>query len=149
MKKLLTITGLCLLTANCFAEVTNVHTAAAQGKLSVIINSASDNNGLIQIHLINNEHQFLGKQISYRSCKTAIKLLKASCHFENLPHGQYSVFAYHDQNRDGQFNTGALFSSSEKVAVSSVDLATNQDPNFQQSLFRFNSLHGQLFLNLQ
>ncbi|MGC9403688.1 DUF2141 domain-containing protein [Vibrio genomosp. F10] len=121
----------------------------ATGELIVIINSARNDQGHIELHLMNSTDQFNNKSPSYSVCHTAINNLKAQCSFQSLPYGDYAIFAFHDQNSDQTLNYNFLGSPTEKLAISAVDLADNNQPTYLQSRFEFSSPKAQLFLNLQ
>ena len=134
-----------ILLASFFA---NAETTTA-GKLSVVINSAENNKGVVELHLINSNAQFEGQTDAFRVCIEQVFKQTANCEFEKLPYGEYAIYAFHDQNEDGKLNTSVFGAPTEKVVVSAVDLAVNESPTFSQSKFLFNSVHGQVFLNLQ
>ena len=123
--------------------------AVESGKLSIRVNSAENNQGVVELHLMNSKAQFAGDMEAFRVCTEIIVNLSATCEFGALPYGEYAIYAFHDKNQDREMNTSVFGAPTEKVAVSAVDLAVNESPTFEQSKFTFNSRHGQVFLNLQ
>ena len=142
------ITGSVFSATTLLATEKKQHTPAS-GELTVIINSARNEQGHIEIHLINSPAQFNNKSPSYAVCHKVINNLKAQCAFRDLPYGDYAIFAFHDQNADQTLNYNFLGLPTEKLAISGIDLAENEQPSYLQSKFEFNSPQAQLFLNLQ
>ncbi|MCP4323094.1 MAG: DUF2141 domain-containing protein [Psychromonas sp.] len=120
-----------------------------KGELTVIINSAKNDQGHIELHLINSPAQFNNKAPSYAVCHKTINQLKAQCSFKELAYGYYAIFTFHDQNADQTLNYNLLGLPKEKLAISGIDLTDNDQPTFLQSKFEFNSPKAQLFINLQ
>ncbi|BBN80645.1 hypothetical protein PA25_06300 [Pseudoalteromonas sp. A25] len=120
-----------------------------EGVLEVVVNSAKNDDGEIQVTLMNNAAQFDSKETPIAVCRQTIDKLKALCKFDKLQHGEYAIFAYHDENINKELDENFLGAPKEKLAVSGVDLAQNQSPTFVQSKFKFNSQLAQVFINLQ
>ena len=129
--------------------LTATEATATQGELQIVVNSAKNNHGQIQVALMKNAQQFNAADKPYAVCQQAIVELKAKCHFKALAHGEYAIFAFHDENKNHQLDENFLGAPKEKLAVSGVDLAQNPSPKFHQSKFLFNSQQAQVFINLQ
>ncbi|CAH9049675.1 hypothetical protein PSECIP111951_00427 [Pseudoalteromonas holothuriae] len=123
--------------------------AASEGVLEVVVNSAKNNDGEIQVALMNKAAQFDSKEPPVAVCRQIVDKQKALCKFEKLQHGEYAIFAYHDENKNKELDENFLGAPTEKLAISGVDLAQNQSPTFVQSKFKFNSQLAQVFINLQ
>lgn len=123
--------------------------AKPEGVLEVMINSAKNDDGEIQVTLMNNEAQFNSKETPVAVCRKVINEKKSVCKFEKLTHGDYAIFAFHDENKNKTLDENFLGAPKEKLAVSGVDLAQNQSPTFTQSKFTFSSQLAQVFINLQ
>jgi uncharacterized protein (DUF2141 family) len=122
---------------------------ASQGTLSVTVTSAKNNTGNIEIHLLANKAQFDNDIPAFLICRKAIKALKTDCDFNDVPYGEYAIFAFHDEDLDQNLGVYFFGLPSEKLTISGVDLAHNSSPVFEQSKFSFASQHAQYFLNLQ
>lgn len=120
-----------------------------EGELEVIVNAAKNNDGEIQVTLINTAAQFDSKEDPVAICRKSIDKQKALCKFEKLKHGEYAIFAYHDENKNNTLDENFLGAPKEKLAVSGVDLSQNQSPTFLDSKFKFSSQLAQIFINLQ
>ena len=118
-------------------------------KLIVHINSASSDEGVIRIFLLNTKEQFDQQGGHYKICTKAVKSLRVSCQFDDVPYADYAIFSFHDKNSDAELNFSLLGSPTEKMAISNIDLADNDDPTFEQSKFRLDSISAQIFINLQ
>jgi uncharacterized protein (DUF2141 family) len=131
-----------------FAAISNPQ-IKSEGILEVVVNSAKNDDGEIQVTLMNNEAQFNSKESPVAVCRKLINQQKSLCKFDKLIHGDYAIFAYHDENKNKSLDENFLGAPKEKLAVSGVDLAQNQSPTFEQSKFSFNSQLAQVFINLQ
>lgn len=128
---------------------TTATAGASLGHLSISVTSAKNDQGNIEVHLLNTLQQFNSEAAAFLHCKKNIKQKKVLCEFPLLPFGNYAVYAFHDENLNGQLDVNIFGVPSEKLAISGVDLAENPEPSYQQSLFLFHSQDGQIFINLQ
>lgn len=119
------------------------------GHLTVIVNSAQNNKGNIEVHILANQAQFDDEIPAFLICRMPIKELKSKCEFRDVPFGDYVIFAFHDSNLDRHLNTNFFGEPTEKMSMSGVDLTENSSPNFKSGLILFKSMHSQVFLNLQ
>ncbi|MFT6900325.1 MAG: hypothetical protein ACJAXS_000487 [Colwellia sp.] len=119
------------------------------GTLTVIVNSAQSNNGNIEVHILANQAQFDNEIPAFLICRMIVKELKSTCEFRNVPYGNYVIFAFHDRNLDQHLNTNFFEEPTEKMSITGIDLAENSSPNFKSGLILFNSMHGQVYMNLQ
>jgi uncharacterized protein (DUF2141 family) len=143
MKKCLAIALYFLASPFVFAE------PVSKGTLSVTVTSAQNNKGNIEIHLLANKAQFDSDIPAFLICRKAIKNLKTDCNFNDVPYGEYAIFAFHDENLDQNLGVYFFGLPSEKLSISGIDLTRNSSPLFEQSKFSFASQHAQFFLNLQ
>ncbi|NTS77513.1 DUF2141 domain-containing protein [Catenovulum sp. SM1970] len=120
-----------------------------QGLLTVHVAGANNNKGEIRVLIINSQQQFDSDDQAFATCAQAIITQQVACQFSAIPYGDYAIFTFHDENKDEQLNVNFFGIPTEKLAISRIDLAQNSEPNFAQSQIRFNSQHGQVFLNLQ
>ncbi|EPJ43177.1 MAG: hypothetical protein OFPI_44050 [Osedax symbiont Rs2] len=118
-------------------------------ELTVHINSASSDKGVVRVFLLNTKEQFDQLEGHYKTCTKAVKSRRVSCRFENIPYADYVIFGFHDENSDTQLNFSLLGSPLEKMGISNIDLADNDDPTFAQSKFKLGSVSAQIFMNLQ
>jgi len=127
--------------------------AAAQttnkGSLSVTVNGAQSNTGSIEIHINANKAQFYNEIPASLICRKEIEITKVRCDFKDVPHGNYSIFTFHDENLNRTIDFDILGQPSEKLSISGIDVSQNNSPTFEQSQFKFSSQHAQIFLQLQ
>ncbi len=119
------------------------------GQLHIAVNSASNNKGYIEIHLLKNTKQFDDTEPPFKSCRVRVNQLKARCNLSDIPYGEYAIFTFHDENSDKKLNLNFMGVPSEKLAISAVDLGSNENPTFKQSLFLVNQPDSLIFINLQ
>lgn len=133
-----------------FSSLANAEQASEhKGTIEVVISSANSNKGKIEVALISNELQFESKEPPLAVCRKSVDNLKATCKFKHIKHGYYSIFSYHDENKNNKLDENFFGLPKEKLAVSGIDLTQNQNPNFLQSKFKFNSKTAKIFINLQ
>lgn len=137
----------------CALLTTHLTTANAEvfdeGVLEVIVNAAKNNDGEIEVALMNNTAQFNSTERPIAVCRQRIEMQKTTCQFKHLKHGEYAIFAYHDENKNQKLDENFLGAPQEKLAVSGIDLSHNQAPSFLESKFNFRSQIAQVFINLQ
>jgi uncharacterized protein (DUF2141 family) len=63
-----------------------------------------------------------------------IKNRQATCHFRNLPYGNYAIVAFHDENHDGEFNQNWLGLPKEGFGFSN-NPSTLRKPTFNDAKF--------------
>jgi len=117
--------------------------------LTVHVNSASSDEGVIRVFLLNSKVQFEQLDGHYKTCTKAVNKLRTRCRFADIPYADYVIFSYHDKNSDADLNFSLLGSPLEKMAISNIDLADNDDPTFEQSKFTLDAVSTQVFINLQ
>jgi len=87
-------------------------------KVSLIVDMTSfkSNDGRVKIGLYNSETNFL--KLPLKSLAADIKNREASVTFEGIEKGEYAVSIYHDENNNGQLDTGFMGIPSEGYASS-------------------------------
>lgn len=130
-------------------QATDVARQLEQGTLIVQVNAAANNDGYIDISLLTSEQQFSGELPASLNCRQRVIRQRASCTFADLAHGDYALFAFHDENDNHKLDENFLGTPTEKLAISAIDLTNNSSPSFAQSKFGFQSQVGQVFINLQ
>jgi len=116
-----------------------------RSQLQVQVNSASSNEGVIRVLLLNSKEQFEQLDGHYKACSKALKECRVTCSIQDIANADYAVFSFHDKNVDAELNFSLLLSATEKMAVSNIELADNDDPTFEQSKFNSDSLSSQNF----
>lgn len=131
------------------SALTSSALAKQAATIEVSINSANNDIGKVRIYLMTSAAEFDGKKIPYSTCESSIKKQRARCIFKNVPYGDYAFFTFHDENSNDELDTNFLGAPKEKLAVSLVDLAQNQEPTFEQARFTINRPDVTYFINLQ
>ena len=87
MKWLVTVLSM-MISSTVFAEILE------QGHLSINVNSAKNDQGNIEIYLLNTQQQFNSKAPAFLHCKKMIVQKKALCEFPHLPFGNYAIIPF-------------------------------------------------------
>jgi uncharacterized protein (DUF2141 family) len=132
------ICAYCLL----FSSLTLATTQQPKGKLSITMNSAANDKGNIEIHLLAKKAQFDSEIPAFLICRKAVQNKKVHCNFNDVPYGEYVIFSFHDANSNRDLNVDFFDTPTERHAISGIDLRYNSEPSFEQSSFSFSSQHG-------
>jgi uncharacterized protein (DUF2141 family) len=92
--------------------------ADSKGDLVVIISGLENNKGQMMIALNNSEEDYNAKGKAFRGVQTGIKEHTASWMFDEIPHGEYAIKVYHDEDGDGELDTNFLGIPSEDYGFS-------------------------------
>lgn len=141
--------GLLLSSHSLCANENNTSEASTFGELIVVVNATASDDGVVDVSLLETAEQFSNQQPPLRTCRQPPQQQKAYCHFNDLKHGNYALFIFHDENNNQDLDENFVGAPTEKLAISSIDLSNNDSPTFEQSAFQFDSDKAQVFINLQ
>jgi uncharacterized protein (DUF2141 family) len=126
-------------------------TSAPQGggMLSVVVNGITASEGIIRVVIYNSDNKFLErdgyvyKQTTPANGKKTVKL-----DFQ-MPHGYYSVSAYHDINDNHTLDRNGLGVPTEPYAMSNNPTVKWRKPTFNETKFSFNQPTQTISLDLK
>jgi uncharacterized protein (DUF2141 family) len=89
-----------------------------KGDLVVIISGLENNEGQMMIALNNSEEDYNAKREAFRGVQARIREQRVSWKFTEIPHGEYAIKVYHDEDGDGELDTNFLGIPSEDYGFS-------------------------------
>lgn len=102
-------------------------------KLNVTITNIESSEGSVVVSLFNSKETFLGKH--YRRQIVAAKSGSLSFEFKDLPHGDYTISAYQDKNKNGELDKNFIGLPLEPYGISMDGKSNFGPPNYQNSIF--------------
>jgi len=107
------------------------------GNLIIVINDLQNDDGAVLLALCDSKEDFERIGDHYLSLKIEIKEGIAKYTVSELPHGEYAIKLFHDENSDGKLNSNFLGLPSEDYAFSNNATGTFGPPNFADAKFIF------------
>ncbi len=111
---------------------------AANGTLIVHFTGIKNNQGTIVCSLTDSSEHFLSRdQAPKRSCQAAITESKATWKIEQLAYGRYAISAFHDENDNGELDSGIFGIPSEDYGFSNDARGSFGPPDYEEAEFEF------------
>jgi uncharacterized protein (DUF2141 family) len=109
----------------------------SESTLTIAISGCRNDKGLVIVALFNasSENAFPKKEASYREARAKIAGGTAVIRFSDLPRGLYALSALHDEDGNGDMNTGFLGIPSEGYAFSNNPRLRMGPPKFKEACF--------------
>jgi uncharacterized protein (DUF2141 family) len=111
--------------------------SAAQGTLTVIPVGLESSRGTLLAQLSNAAATFEGEGDAFRSAEVKVVEGQAVVVFEDLPHGDYALKIFHDENDNQKLDTNFVGFPKEKFGFSNDAMGRFGPPSFDQARFRF------------
>lgn len=119
-----------------------------QGSLTVRVTDADSNEGVVWVGLYDSEAGYdAGDEIvsqSVRADVTGVELV-----FEDVAPGQYAIIAFHDENRDGDFNSNMFGIPSERYGFSNNPRPRFRAATWNEAVFALEAGEAEMVINLQ
>ena len=113
-----------------------VFSAEATGVISVQINELKNNSGYVAVSLFNNADAFpTNPEKAYRKLRSQIQNNVALVRFVDVPHGEYAVAVYHDENANGKLDTNFIGIPNEGLGSSNDAKGSFGPPKFADAKF--------------
>ncbi|MDF1799287.1 MAG: DUF2141 domain-containing protein, partial [Planctomycetota bacterium] len=98
---------------------TGVEASAALGSIAFCVTGIEGSTGAVVVRLFRGPEGFPGDaDASFRSLTVAIEDGEATGMFHGVPHGEYALWACHDEDADGELDTNFIGMPKEGVGVS-------------------------------
>jgi uncharacterized protein (DUF2141 family) len=110
----------------------------ATGKLTVIIEGLKNDEGTVQIGLFNSKESWEGKTKKLKGAIIGIKGKKAEWKIEDIPHGEYAIRFFHDEDGDGEMDKNLFGMPTESFGFSNNAKAVFRMPGYEEAKFIFN-----------
>ena len=111
----------------------------AVGKLVVVSVGLEKNQGSVMIRLANDEADFEADDEAFRSATVKVEDKRAVAVFEDVPHGEYAIKVFHDENSNQKLDTNFVGMPKEKFGFSNNALGRFGPPSYEQARFRFDA----------
>jgi uncharacterized protein (DUF2141 family) len=119
------------------------------GKLSVIVNGITDQQGVIRVVIFNSQDKFLERDgYVYKQTIEAGNKKSVQLDFQ-IPHGYYAVSAYHDINENKTLDRNGLGVPTEPYALSNNPTVKWRKPSFNETKFAFNQANQTITMELK
>jgi uncharacterized protein (DUF2141 family) len=136
---------LALSLASCFAAAISASSdqAAAPstgvGKLTVVPVGLEKDRGNAMIQLARGEADFEGggEGEPFRFAIVKVENKEAVAVFEDVPHGEYAIKVFHDENGNQKLDTNFVGMPKEKFGFSNNVMGRFGPPSYEQARFRF------------
>lgn len=125
MKNYLTVVGLLFLAFG----------VQAQHTITVNFSKLKPVQGQIYVGLYNSKEDFMKVDKNFRNCITPVNSDKAVCILENVPAGTYALSVFHDENGNGELDTGMFGIPKEGYGFSNNASGMFGPPSFEDSSF--------------
>ena len=107
------------------------------GTLNVVPVGLENSRGMLLAQLSNGAATFEGKGEAFRSAAVKIVDAQAVVVFEDVPHGNYALKVFHDENDNQKLDTNFVGMPKEKFGFSNDVMGRFGPPSFEQARFRF------------
>lgn len=131
LKRSLGLLMVALLTLVSFA---NPAASLGIGSVDVHVIMLRNGHGQVICTLFNPSDQFPDKSHKGMTIAVPIQGNQATCAFKHVPYGDYAIVAFHDENRDGEFNQNWLGMPKEGFGFSN-NPGTLKKPVFSDARF--------------
>jgi len=103
--------------------------ATAQHSIKVNVTNLENNEGVVRIELINSDEKVVEQQ--------AVEISNNTCEltFEKVKNGTYAIRYYHDENNNGEMDTGLFGIPEEGYGFSNNATGFMGPPDFEDQLF--------------
>jgi uncharacterized protein (DUF2141 family) len=111
----------------------------AVGKLVVVPVGIEKNQGSVMIRVANDEADFEADDEGFRSAVVKVEDKRAVAVFEDVPHGEYAIKVFHDENSNQKLDTNFVGYPKEKFGFSNNAMGRFGPPSYEQARFRFDA----------
>lgn len=112
---------------------------STQGDLTVFINGFDNEEGVVKIALNDTQEDYEAKDQAFRGGETKIDKETAILTFENIPHGEYAIKIYHDEDNDNELDTNFLGMPTEEYGFSNDARGSFGPASWEDAKFIFKS----------
>jgi uncharacterized protein (DUF2141 family) len=109
----------------------------AVGSLTVIPLGLENSRGKVFAQLMRDEAEFDGDARGFRDAEVKVVDAQAVVVFSDLPHGDYALKLFHDENDNRKLDTNFVGMPKEKFGFSNDAMGRFGPPSFEQARFRF------------
>lgn len=118
-----------------------------KGNIIVTVTNIKNTNGYVKIALMNKEKQFKEKNY-FRKAKAKIVNNTSIYTFKNIPHGEYVISCFHDEDNDNKIKTNFIGIPKEGVGLSNNPKMKFGPPKFKDGVFILKNKNKQIKISL-
>jgi uncharacterized protein (DUF2141 family) len=107
------------------------HLAFAQGRLEVVVKNVKDAKGNVRVGIFKDEKTFLKNAMIGKVVKATTGDIKVV--FDNVPPGTYAVSVIHDENENGELDSGMFGVPKEGFGFANDAMGTFGPPGFEKA----------------
>ncbi|MBW1683927.1 MAG: DUF2141 domain-containing protein [Deltaproteobacteria bacterium] len=123
-------------------------TGTEVGKLTVVPVGLEKNEGSVMIRLASGEADFESDGRAFRSAIVKVENKQAVAVFEDVPHGEYAIKIFHDENENEKLDTNFLGVPKQKFGFSNDALGRFGPPSYEQARFRFEATEATIEIEM-
>jgi len=112
---------------------------SGQGDLTIVISGFDNNEGVVKIALSDTQEDYETKDQAFRGEQTKIKKERTIWTFEKIPHGEYAIKIYHDEDNDNELDTNFLGMPTEEYGFSNDARGSFGPASWEDAKFLFKS----------
>jgi len=120
-----------------------------RGRLVIEIVGFQSSSGSVKVALWNNAKSFLVSDDYVARGEGPIAELTARVILEDIPHGEYAVSVFHDENDNGKLDTGFMRIPKEPIGTSNNARGRFGPPKYRDARFDFKTVELALTIDLQ
>jgi uncharacterized protein (DUF2141 family) len=120
----------------------NIVTASHASELVLIIDGFQSDDGYAMVALVNSQKTFIARKGGpdpYKAARIKIKNGNAKSIFKSLPHDEYAIKVFHDENNNQNLDTGFLGIPLEDYGFSNNAKGAFGPPSYDAAKFIINT----------
>ena len=107
----------------------------SSGTLSVVPVGLESSRGSLLVQLSKVAASFEGEGEAFRSAEVKVVDGQAAVVFENIPHGDYALKVFHDENENQKLDTNFIGMPKEPIAMSNNAVGKFGPPKYEDAVF--------------
>ena len=119
------------------------------GTIAVRLTGFENDKEEVKLCVCRSEGEYTGKLKEYRTVSASILNKKAVFIFDEMPYGNYSIKAFHDQNGNNRLDTNFMGKPTERYGFSNHADGRFGPPPFSQTVITLNSPVTEIEIHLQ
>ncbi len=127
-----------------YADVTVPH-----GTITVVVTGFENDQGVVRFSMCQSEDEYQNKTPPFCTATKKLKNRMVAWTLNNIPYGLYTIKVFHDENANGKLDTNVLGMPVERYGFSNQARGQFGPPPFAKAVFRLDSPHKQLTIQVQ
>jgi uncharacterized protein (DUF2141 family) len=119
------------------------------GSIAVRLTGFEHDMHTVKLCVCRSEDEYAGRETEYRTAAATIRAKMAVWVFEDMPYGNYSIKAFHDENGNNRLDTNFLGKPTERYGFSNNADGRFGLPPFSATAFTLNSPETAVAIRVQ